>query len=144
MAPLFEPLASLKRLGQVPSTLRALGRRKAGVAASDQPVNELIEIQGKHSYGIEHIRLFHCGEGHKAMIGSCNSIAPNQLFFLGCNHRVDWITTYPFGHLHRDLFPSGHVHGRCGHPTSNGNIVIRNDVWIGYGCTLMSGITVGQ
>jgi len=36
------------------------------------------------------------------------------------------------------------VKGSCGHPVSKGNIVIKNDVWIGYGCTLMSGITVGN
>lgn len=141
-----KPLASLKRLGRLPRafsrTVSAGGREVAG--SQQPPFSESIVLQGKHSYGLEHIRVFHCGEGFKILVGSFNSIAPNQLFFLGGNHRVDWVTTYPFGHLNRDLFPSGDVHGRSGHPVSRGNIVIKNDVWIGYGCTLMSGITLGN
>jgi len=29
-------------------------------------------------------------------------------------------------------------------PTTNGHVVIENDVWIGCGCTFMSGVTVGS
>lgn len=30
------------------------------------------------------------------------------------------------------------------HPKSNGDVIIGNDVWIGYGATLMSGVKVGD
>jgi hypothetical protein len=36
------------------------------------------------------------------------------------------------------------VHGADGHPVSKGDIVIMNDVWIGYGCTVLSGVTIGN
>jgi len=100
-----------------------------------------IELEGRHSYGMEHFSIFHFGDGHKLRIGSFNSIAPGQVVFLGGNHRLDWITTYPFGHLHIDKFPSGLARG-SGHPVSKGDVVIENDTWIGFGCTIMSGVRI--
>jgi virginiamycin A acetyltransferase len=63
---------------------------------------------------------------------------------LGGNHRADWITTFPFWHIYLEEFPRGSVHGADGHPVSKGDIVIMNDVWIGYGCTVLSGVTIGN
>lgn len=60
--------------------------------------------------------------------------------FLGGNHRTDWVTTYPFGHIHQEAFK---WHGE-GHPATKGDITIGNDVWLGSGCTIMSGITIGD
>ena len=60
---------------------------------------------------------------------------------MGGNHRVDWITTYPFGHTHQGIFPA---YNGAGHPQSNGDVVIGNDVWIGTNVTIMSGVTVGD
>ena len=57
------------------------------------------------------------------------------------NHRVDWVTTYPFGWVYRDELPEAPVDG---HPTTNGDVRIGNDVWIARGCTIMSGITIGD
>ena len=31
-----------------------------------------------------------------------------------------------------------------GHPTSKGDVVIGNDVWIGYGSTILSGVEIGD
>jgi acetyltransferase-like isoleucine patch superfamily enzyme len=60
--------------------------------------------------------------------------------FLGGNHRTDWVTTYPFGHINQEAFK---WHGE-GHPATKGDINIGNDVWLGSGCTIMSGITIGD
>lgn len=106
-------------------------------------LHKCIVMEGKHSYGIEHLTIYDFGDGHRLRIGSFNSIAPGQVVFLGGNHRVDWATTYPFGHLHLDRFPQGAVHG-SGHPVSKGDVVIENDVWIGYGCTVLSGVRIGS
>ncbi|WP_411874774.1 CatB-related O-acetyltransferase [Vulcanococcus limneticus] len=92
---------------------------------------------------MEHLSIYDFGDGHRLRIGSFNSIAPGQVVFLGGNHRVDWTTTYPFGHLHLDRFPQGVVHG-SGHPVSKGDVVIENDVWIGYRCTVLSGVRIGS
>jgi acetyltransferase-like isoleucine patch superfamily enzyme len=53
---------------------------------------------------------------------------------------VDWITTFPFGHIFRDELGGTEV---TGHPGTNGDVTIGDDVWIGHGVTIMSGITVG-
>ncbi len=54
---------------------------------------------------------------------------------------MDWTTTYPFGHIHQNIFDK---FDGTGHPTTNGNVVIGNDVWIGTNVTIMSGVTIGD
>ena len=102
-----------------------------------------IFITGRHSYGIQNIKIRSWKEGAHLFIGGFCSIADNQTIFLGGNHRTDWATTFPFGHILKDEFPAGEINGN-GHPTSKGHIVIGNDVWIGSGCTIMSGVTIGS
>lgn len=97
---------------------------------------------GRHTYGHEFINI-HFGEengGPSIEIGSFCSISHEVDMFLGGNHRPDFVTTYPFGHTSRSIFP---YHGG-GHPSTNGNISVGNDVWIGRGATIMSGITIGD
>lgn len=74
-------------------------------------------------------------------IGKFCSIADNVRVFLGGNHRTDWITTYPFGHIHNDIFNS---FNGSGHPATKGDVIIENDVWIGKNTTIMSGIRIGS
>jgi acetyltransferase-like isoleucine patch superfamily enzyme len=99
-----------------------------------------IFVTGKHSYGLSNIHLFSCGEGAHLFVGSFCSIAYDQRVFLGCNHKTDWTTTYPFGHILLENFPSNIQ----GHPSTKGHVIIENDVWIGFGCTFMSGIRIGS
>lgn len=91
---------------------------------------------GKGSYGDLHVRSW--GEGAGLSIGAYCSIADNVTVFLGGNHRIDWITTYPFNILR----PSAH-HFK-GHPATKGDVIIGNDVWIGSGATILSGVTIGD
>lgn len=51
---------------------------------------------GRHTYGHEQITVHHWGEKAELRIGSFCSIADRVDVFLGGNHRVDWVTTYPF------------------------------------------------
>lgn len=94
----------------------------------------------RYSYGLDNIKVRSWGEGAKLKIGSFCSIADNIQIFLGGNHRTDWVTTYPFGHINQDSFP---WHGQ-GHPSTKGEVVIGNDVWIGSSSTIMSGVTIGD
>src|SRR5205823_1747763 len=71
-------------------------------------------------------------------IGKFCSIADDVIIFLRADHHVDWVTTYPFN----VLWPEAAHH--TGHPTSKGPIEIGNDVWIGQGSYLLSGIRVGN
>ncbi len=105
---------------------------------------EHIIIKGKHSYGLENIKVKQWGEGARLYVGSFNSIAANIEAYLGGNHRADWVTTYPFGHINTSTFPEVLAPNMDGHPTTKGDIHIENDVWIGESAVLMSGITIGS
>lgn len=78
------------------------------------------------------------GEGAKLKIGSFCSIADEVVIFLGGNHRPDWVTTYPFNWVFKEF------DNIKGHPATKGNVVIGNDVWVGRGACILSGITIGD
>ena len=94
----------------------------------------------RYTYGLKNIRVRDWGEGADVKVGSFCSIADNVTIFIGGNHRTDWVTTYPFGHIHKDVFDH---HGK-GHPATKGDVVIGNDVWVGSGSTILSGVKIGD
>lgn len=96
---------------------------------------------GRFTYGTEHITVRQWGEGAALRIGSFCSISSAVTIFLGGNHRADWITTFPFGHIFREELGGTEI---VGHPATNGDVVIGHDVWIGHGVTIMSGVTIGS
>jgi acetyltransferase-like isoleucine patch superfamily enzyme len=96
---------------------------------------------GRHTYGHEQITVRHWGEPATLKIGAFCSIADRVQIFLGGNHRVDWVSTYPFPEF-ADRWPQ--AKGIEGHPATNGDVVIGNDVWIGSNATILSGVTVGD
>lgn len=96
---------------------------------------------GKYTYGHDSINVMSWGSDSKLIIGAFCSIGDKVKVFLGGNHRTDWITTYPFTHLYQDVFKS---EKKTNHPISNGDVVIGNDVWVGYESTIMSGIKIGD
>jgi acetyltransferase-like isoleucine patch superfamily enzyme len=96
---------------------------------------------GRFTYGTENLKIEQWNEGAALSIGAFCSIAPNITIFLGGNHRTDWITTFPFGHIYQDALGGTNI---IGHPATKGDIVIGNDVWIGAGVTIMSGLTIGD
>ena len=95
--------------------------------------------QGKYTYGNPTIHFNN--PDATLTIGNFCSIAVNCNIYLGGNHRTDWVTTYPFGHIHQGIFKS--FNGK-GHPATKGNVIIGNDVWIGGNVTIMSGVTIGD
>jgi acetyltransferase-like isoleucine patch superfamily enzyme len=106
-------------------------RAKAG--ASDVRI-------GRFTYGYEKLAVRQWDEGAALHIGSFCSISTNVTVFLGGNHRTDWISTYPFGHIYEDqLGPPV-----AGHPATRGDVRIGHDVWIAHGVTILSGVTIGD
>jgi acetyltransferase-like isoleucine patch superfamily enzyme len=95
---------------------------------------------GKYTYGTENLNIHYSDSGAKLIIGKFCSIAGNINIYLGGNHRTDWVTTYPFGHINQHIF--NNFNGQ-GHPATKGDVVIGNDVWIGQNVTIMSGVTIG-
>jgi acetyltransferase-like isoleucine patch superfamily enzyme len=96
---------------------------------------------GRFTYGYEGVTIRQWNEGAALRVGSFCSIADKVTIFLGGNHRIDWITTFPFDHAFREEIGR---FGITGHPSSKGDVVIGNDVWIGSGSTIMSGVTIGD
>ncbi len=92
---------------------------------------------GKWSYGTPLIKSW--GEGTNLTIGKFCSIAADVTVLLGGNHRTDWISTFPFTVLWPEV--AGHIEG---HPATKGDVVIGNDVWVGRGATILSGVHVGD
>jgi len=94
---------------------------------------------GKHTYGTPNVRYWN----NKAIlkIGNFCSIAPGVFIYLGGNHRHDWVTTFPFGHVSKSVFTT---HDGTGHPSTKGSVIIGNDVWISANVTIMSGVTIGD
>jgi acetyltransferase-like isoleucine patch superfamily enzyme len=96
---------------------------------------------GRFTYGFENISIRQWNEGAALKIGAFCSLATNITIFLGGNHRTDWITTFPFGHIYQKELGSSDI---LGHPSTKGDVVIGNDVWIGSDVTIMSGLKIGD
>jgi acetyltransferase-like isoleucine patch superfamily enzyme len=130
--------------------VRLLVSRKAREqqwAEDSHAVDTIVKIDGvsvavgKFTYGVGNIDLAHHRGAPPLTIGRFCSIAGNVRIFTGAYHRSDWITTYPFGTKHPEVFGDTPPQG---FPHSKGGVTIGNDVWIGNSATLMSGITVGD
>lgn len=69
-------------------------------------------------------------------IGSYCSIAEEVVFILGADHPTKYISTFPFKYKFFDQMYLEAI--------SKGDIIVDDDVWIGYGATIMSGVHIGQ
>jgi len=96
---------------------------------------------GKNTYGHQHIKLRHWGEPTKLVVGNFCSIAFDVTIYLGGNHRMDWVTTFPFPN--NPVLENNNIE-RSTTVGTKGDVVIGNDVWIGDNVTIMSGITIGD
>jgi acetyltransferase-like isoleucine patch superfamily enzyme len=85
------------------------------------------------------IKLFH--PNNKVVIGKFCSIADSVTIFSGGNHPVDMISTHPLKLFFGVDDFSGWTND-CG----DGNEItkIGNDVWLGHGCTVLSGSNIGD
>lgn len=89
---------------------------------------------GRNSYGV--INLIDCSpDDTKLIIGNYCSIAGGTIFLLGGEHNLNTISTYPFKVL---------VFGEEREAGSKGDIVVKDDVWIGQNAIICSGVTIGQ
>jgi acetyltransferase-like isoleucine patch superfamily enzyme len=102
------------------------------------PATDVVTI-GRWSYGAP-IVYYHRGDKYPHIyIGDFCSIADDVEFMPGGNHRIDWVTTYPF----REMWDLPGAY-QDGNPGSKGDTVVGNDVWIGRGSRILSGVTIGD
>jgi acetyltransferase-like isoleucine patch superfamily enzyme len=92
---------------------------------------------GRFTYGNPSLKVW--GESESLSIGAFCSIADDVVIFGGGEHRSDWVTTFPLRIAFGD-----ELAGLDGHPASKGPTLIGNDVWIGHGACVLSGVTVGH
>lgn len=93
---------------------------------------------GRYSYGVPKIRDY--GEFGALKIGAFCSFAPDVFILIGGNHRINWVSTYPFTAADKkwDYYPNKSF------SFGKGDIIIGNDVWMGTNATILSGITIGD
>jgi chloramphenicol O-acetyltransferase type B len=108
------------------------GQRKRPFLADRYPQHRI----GRGSYGDLNVVEF--GEGTTLTVGNYCSFARGAQVMLGGNHRLDWVTTYPFSAIDRRF---SHF---TGHPHSKGDVVIGNDVWVAREAMILSGVTIGD
>ncbi len=89
---------------------------------------------GKGSYGP--ISAIIASPASHLYIGNYCSIASNVSFVVSADHPIDHISTYPFKALSLQRYTPEAI--------SKGDIVVDDDVWIGYGATVLSGVHIGQ
>lgn len=89
---------------------------------------------GRGSYG--ELNVIDFGNEHRLIIKNYVSIAQDVTFILDAEHYTDHISTYPF--------KVKALKSQKYEAFGKGDIVIGDDVWIGYGAIIMSGVTIGQ
>ena len=124
----------MKIVGRVARRLR---RGRAGAPPRQTPQQRFPQYQiGVGTYGPFEVKTF--GNDGDLLIGNYCSFAEETTILLGGNHRIDWVTTYPFNV--KDPLAQ-HLQG---HPATKGAVRIGHDVWIGYRATILSGVTIGH
>src|SRR4051794_6927197 len=122
--------------------LRLRGTLLSGVMANAQGLRDaetLLQL-GRRSYAEGARVVINRGDPHEPVsVGAYCSIAPDVEFMIGGNHRVDWVTTFPFRARHG--LPGAYEDGA---EATKGAVVVGNDVWIGRGAAIMSGVTIGD
>lgn len=81
--------------------------------------------------------------GDRLIIGKFCSIACGTQFVMGpANHRICSASTYPFAVFCEEWAEVVPPHME--QLPRKGDIVIGNDVWLGYKCTILPGVTIGD
>jgi acetyltransferase-like isoleucine patch superfamily enzyme len=96
-------------------------------------------IADRGTYFDRNVNIITWSDDYKVILGKYNSIGRDCNFFLHTDHRIDWVTTS--SQLLGPVTPEiAEMHMNMGHPTTKGDIIIENDVWIGAKSTILSGV----
>lgn len=113
--------------------------RKINSHNSTYPTNfypsNLISV-GRKSYGPLNVKFFGNIE-EKLEIGNFVSIAEEVTFITGGNHNTSVFTNFPLMSVYLQTTPEYDA-------LTKGSIIIEDEVWIGYGATILSGVRIGK
>jgi acetyltransferase-like isoleucine patch superfamily enzyme len=99
-----------------------------------------LEEVDEFTYGYETILVKDFQMGEKLKIGKFCSISSNVTIFLGGNHPIYNVSTYPFGLLYNEKFKTDYTN-----LVKPGNgVTIGNDVWLAHGVTIMSDVNISD
>lgn len=93
--------------------------------------SKLVKI-GNYTYG--KLNVYSFDDDKKLRIGNFCCIGPEVKFLLSGEHDYKKVSSYNF--KQRFLNENESI--------SKGDIVIEDDVWLGFGSTILSGVTIGQ
>lgn len=94
---------------------------------------QLVSV-GRKTYG--ELTVIQFNEHAKLILGNYCSIAQNVSFILDAEHNTKTLSTFPFKVACLQKVKHEAV--------SKGDIVVKDDVWIGYGSIILSGVHIGQ
>jgi acetyltransferase-like isoleucine patch superfamily enzyme len=92
---------------------------------------------GKYTYGINEKNCFIFRDDDQITLGKFCSIAEGVSFIASGEHYFNRVASYPMFSRFMNEDPLLDTN-------SKGSISIGNDVWIGYGATILSGVKVGD
>lgn len=95
--------------------------------------NQALVKVGNKTYG--ELTVYTHSSCSKLIIGNYCSIGPNVQFVLSADHRIDTISSFPY---------KVKILGNQNEGISKGDIIIGDDVWIGAGAIILSGVHIGQ
>ena len=128
------PVKQYVKLAIFQTEWRNLNKHNGTVANTCFPISKV--SVGKGTYGSLNILHFQ-NDAECLQIGNYCSIAGEVVFILGGEHNYHRLSTYPFS------LKIYHVDAGEKTPTK-GKIIVEDDVWIGHGATILSGVTLGQ
>lgn len=89
---------------------------------------------GNCTYGP--LKVLNDSSQYRLQIGHYCSIAEGVTFIVCSEHPTDRISTFPF--------KVKCLQTQTREAISKGDIIVEDDVWIGYGATILSGVRIGQ
>lgn len=95
--------------------------------------DESLVIVGNYVYGT--LEILNDTTDSKLKIGNFTSIGEEVIFLLGREHYTNNISTYPY---------KVKVLNQKVEAFSKGDIIVCDDVWIGHGAIILSGVNIGQ
>ena len=119
------------------SSVRKRNWKKLHPNSDTIPMNEFDfnKVQlGYGSYG--ELNVVDFGGANKLIIKNYVSIAQQVTFVLNADHYTNNISTYPY--------KVKILHSESSESFGKGDIIVDDDVWIGYGATILSGVHIGQ